>query len=340
MSLLNSLINLKASIIKATAKAESIAIITHRNPDGDGLCCALALQELINKNPHLNRGVLRTIDVVLEEKAPSLFDYVQAQQRTRIYNEQMIYQLIVVLDCHAVERVGRCAPLINTAHETIVIDHHEITQSETIINSPNTYIDTSYASTGAIAFAMFKQDIEGLDKPAKDYVLTNLYVTLLNDTNIFTNSNTDSKVLSMSAEMVSLGVDPSKTVKQYIPPRTPAYYRFLGQCLATIKTYKDDQVLLFYSNNKMLQENGLDSDATTKMTENLKGLTEDVRVVIYAREIEHKRYKLSLRSEEIDVNKVATALGGGGHKKASGCEVEGSVDQIREKVLVLIDKQL
>ena len=52
-------------------------------------------------------------------------------------------------------------------------------------------------------------------------------------------------------------------------------------------------------------------------------------------------YKVSMRSnDEINVSKIATLFGGGGHKKAAGCTMKGTFDDVVNNISVQIDKQL
>jgi phosphoesterase RecJ-like protein len=50
----------------------------------------------------------------------------------------------------------------------------------------------------------------------------------------------------------------------------------------------------------------------------------DVQVAIFFRELAEGRFRVSLRSKgEVNVSTVAEQFGGGGHRCASGCSIEG-----------------
>ena len=67
---------------------------------------------------------------------------------------------------------------------------------------------------------------------------------------------------------------------------------------------------------------------------------EGVEVSIFIREKEGG-YKVSLRSKEyVNVADVALMLGGGGHVRAAGCFVQGTVEEVKEKILSEIRKVL
>ena len=62
---------------------------------------------------------------------------------------------------------------------------------------------------------------------------------------------------------------------------------------------------------------------------------------MFLHEVPEKGFKLSLRSSEyVDVASIAIMFGGGGHKKAAGAYVKGTPEQIKNKVLQEVKKQL
>ncbi|MBN1326503.1 MAG: hypothetical protein JW996_00995, partial [Candidatus Cloacimonetes bacterium] len=95
---LNSRDELKSRILSAVEKAESVAILTHIDPDGDGFCAALALQALLS-----NSG--KPVEIVLEEQASDIYDFVEGAGRSLIYHSQLSFELLLILDCHETDRL-------------------------------------------------------------------------------------------------------------------------------------------------------------------------------------------------------------------------------------------
>jgi len=114
---LDSLSNLKTKIIEIVEKKSTIGIITHKKPDGDGLGAAFALQEIL-------LDLDQSSDIILDEKIPQLYSFLDGDKRTKVYKNELSYNTIIVLDCHEKSRLGRCEPLINKADDVIIIDHH------------------------------------------------------------------------------------------------------------------------------------------------------------------------------------------------------------------------
>ena len=69
-------------------------------------------------------------------------------------------------------------------------------------------------------------------------------------------------------------------------------------------------------------------------------LTDGVEVAIFLYETDKDEYKVSLRSKKmIDVARIATAFGGGGHVRAAGFSAKGNVHSIVNKIGEMIEQQ-
>lgn len=344
MAVIETIEKLRERLLSVIEQHESIGLVTHKNPDGDGLSACIALQEILKakkKNPR----------IILEQEAPDSFALLGARERSEIYNEEMSFSLVLIIDCKNRSRVGRCAPLLDKAELILAIDHHEDNSdfpgSDGSDPSPVTadrepdfvYNDPQTVSAGAILYQALKEEIHSLPAKSKVLCATALYITIINDTNNFTNKNTDQAVFEISAGITGLGIKPHKITKAFLYTKPASYFRFIGQTMSTIETLENGRVLFFHSDLKMLHENNLRSDATTKVTDWIKK-PEGIEVIIYARELDREKYRLSLRSEYYNVNIIAVKFGGGGHISAAGCEMSGTLADIKTTVLTEVRKQL
>ncbi|MCD6180839.1 MAG: bifunctional oligoribonuclease/PAP phosphatase NrnA [Candidatus Cloacimonetes bacterium] len=329
MPLLPTLNDLKHVINTALKNYESIGIITHVHPDGDGFCAALALQEYLR-----NRGL--ESDIVLEEDISEQYDFLQGRKRSITYHRHLTYDLIFILDTHEARRVGACAALLDPAREIIVIDHHELAEE---ITGSHMYINTSTVSAGAILFDLFHDEILALPKEPALYVASCIYTTILNDTDNFINANVTTEVFTIASHLMDLGINPGYIVEKFFNNRRPDEMRFIGEVLSTIETIDNDAVLFIDSTIDMMERNNVTDEATSKMTRWVKGL-KNVKVIVYFREAAENSYRLSLRSNVINVNTIAVKHGGGGHIKASGCSMTGTLNTIKNQILADIRKQL
>jgi bifunctional oligoribonuclease and PAP phosphatase NrnA len=327
--LITKISEIKKILNAGIAKYNSICILTHKNPDGDGLCAALALQEMISQFG-------KNADLVLEDYCPEIYDFLDGEERTKVYSDHMIYDLLIILDCHEEERLGICTPLIPTAKQIVVIDHHV---QQNILEDASTYIDTETVSAGAIVFKMYEKELEEFPAEEATYIATAIYTTILNDTDNFLNRNTDEDTFYISSKLMQYGIIPGYITEHFLLSNTADQIKFVGEVLATIETFDDEKVLFMHATQDMLYRNGLDNTATSKLTRWVKG-TRHVEALACIVEVRKNRYRLSLRSNNINVNKVAVKFGGGGHKKASGCELKGSLVEIKNIILEEFRKQL
>lgn len=320
---------IKTSLLEAVDKFSKIAILTHKNPDGDGLPASLALQEILSQ---LNVKA----DVILEEEPSELYDFLNGFERSKTFSEYMLYDLLIILDCHEVERIGICEPLIPTAKKIIAIDHHILSEP---IQDADTYIDTSAVSAGAIIFNMFKDMMPKFEEGSANYIAKAFYTTILNDTDNFLNQNVDAQTFHICSELMQYNINPGTITEMFLLNKPANEIRFVGEVLSTIETFDDDQILFMHATNDMLKRNHVGHDGNSKLTRWVKG-THNVKVAVLYHEVVKNRYRLSLRSNYINVNKIAVKFGGGGHQKASGCEMKGSLEELQNILLEEIREQL
>ena len=326
---ISTTVELKKMLLEDLNECKKIAIVTHHNPDGDGLPACLALQEILKQNK-INS------DFILEELAPENYQFISAQERTLVVDKSMQYECLILVDCHEKERIGDCSFLVDSASKIITIDHHPAGK---IIPGSDFYIDVDIVSAGGILYSTFNNEIKQFPENTQQYLAECFYTTILNDTDHFVNANVDSFTYKMCSELMNYNLNPGEVTTQFLYRKKAAEMRFVGEVLSTIETKENGKVLFMNSTLDMLKNNQLDQSATSKLTRWVKG-TDDVKVIVYFREIGDDQYRLSLRSNFINVNKIAVQFNGGGHQKASGCELNGSLEEVKEIILSHIKDQL
>ena len=315
---------LKTVLTSKIQESETACVITHIKPDGDGLAAALALQELYPK-----------LRIILEKPASESFDFLSANTRCEAYSAEMQFNLVIVLDCHEIERVGICGNLLTKANDIIAIDHH---LEQNIIPESDFYINEHKATIGIIIFNLFENEILSLNNPSGKYIAEAIYTTLLNDTNNFTNANVDEETFLVSSKLLKTGFIPGSVAEKFLMNKSADQMRLIGDILMTTETHDNCNILFIHCTLDMLKKHNLEEDSTDKITNYLKG-THKVKVIIFFLECKDE-FRLSLRSNYINVNKIAVKFGGGGHRKASGCPMKGTLEENKQVILKEIRKQL
>ncbi|PID29434.1 MAG: hypothetical protein CSB55_01840 [Candidatus Cloacimonadota bacterium] len=317
--------NLKQHAISAT----SIALLTHKNPDGDGLAAALALKKIFSAF-----GIKS--DIILENECPQRYDFINGSENTLVFNKSMKYEMAILLDCHERSRLGSCSQILENTSEIYTIDHH---QERILIEHAHNWLNSNATSAGEIIWNMFEKEIRKIDSEEdKKYIASALYTTILNDTDNFANNNTNGKTFRMCAGLTEIGLNPGDIQKKFICGKTVSEMKLIAKVLSTIDQ-PSKEIIYIDSTLEMLNSLGLTQESTAKMAKLLKG-TKGVEVIVYFREAAENTYRLSLRSDSVDVNRIAGNYGGGGHTRAAGCEIRGNLLEVKSMIFENIKEQL
>ncbi len=326
---------LKRLLPELSTGADSIAITTHQNPDGDGYCAALALQRILSTlgkpstiwmdADNLDRFAFLMDQPENSMAAPKLKTYSASLNETELSSD-----LLFVLDCNSYDRLGKRKGLVEQASKLVLLDHH--IRENHPIDGDICFIEPSFVSVGAIIFELFEAQIKKLPGPDRIFVANCIYTTILNDTNNYANANTNAAVFRLAAELSELGIKPNLLYKEFFLNHSAEEMRYVGQTLATIQLHYERKVLTMFSTLEMSRENQLDPESVMNITRWVQGVA-GVDAIVYLREEAENRYKLSLRSVHLNVNAIAVRYGGGGHRQASGCTIKGSLEEVLSLVL-------
>ncbi|MBM4399654.1 MAG: DHH family phosphoesterase [Candidatus Cloacimonetes bacterium] len=323
MIVANKAIEFGSRMLSEIQTAKKVCLTTHIHPDGDGLCACLAVKRIFR---HL--GV--DADFVVDDLNLDRYAFLQVYDNVKAFDKDMQYDLVFVIDLHDYQRMGERLQLVKTADKVFVLDHHEI--EDDMMDCAANWVDSDAVCSGWMLYEMFKAEISKMAAEDKVYVGNCLYTTLLNDTNNFTNANTDANAYDLAKAVCEYGVKSYQIHRKYMDTRTPPEMRFIGQMLSTLETYEQGTILFMDSTLAMLKENNLDNDATSNMSrwvQDLKG----IETIAYFREEAPEVYKLSLRSKIKNVHSIAVKYGGGGHIRASGCSFKGSLNEAKKVML-------
>ncbi|MCK4408651.1 MAG: bifunctional oligoribonuclease/PAP phosphatase NrnA, partial [Candidatus Eisenbacteria sp.] len=159
-----------------------------------------------------------------------------------------------------------------------------------------------------------------------------LYVGAMTDTGGFRFGNTDARTLRVAADLVVLGASPAGLANAVYGEQPLGRLRLLGMVLSTTETELDGQVAVSVLTERMKSDTGSTGEDIEGMA-SFGRLVRGVEVALLLRE-ENGRIRASLRSKgAVDVNAVASRLGGGGHKAASGVLLDGPIESARERLL-------
>ncbi|MCB5246937.1 MAG: DHH family phosphoesterase [Candidatus Cloacimonetes bacterium] len=309
----------------------SVGIMSHVEPDGDGFAASLALQLLL-------RAWGLQSDIVTDPGSDlDRFSFLLEDAVVRTFAPGLRYDLLIVLDCNSYSRINARREVVLNSGQIILIDHH--VPENGIIKTDFSFVDTAAVSAGAIIYRALSQEIAALPDQIRIAVASCIYVTIINDSNNFINSNTNSEVFRIAAELTDLGISPARLYKQYFLNHAAMEMRYIGEVLSTIELHNNDRILFMHSTLEMQRRNQLTADSIMNITRWVQGV-KDIDVVAYLREDKPGEYKLSLRSPFIDVNAVAATYSGGGHRSASGANLHGDLPSLKAELLDKLGRAL
>lgn len=316
-------------IKKLIKENNNFLIICHERPDGDALGSVLAMKITLEKQGKKAIGFCAD---VLPEKFNFLPDVEKIKNDPKIVDEfvensQNKYSIILV-DCSEIYRTG----LKNLKKENVAlaIDHHPVVRPEAKLS----IIKVGASSASEIIFNLF----EDLDIEINKDIATCLLAGIICDTGGFKHSNTSSKTLEISAELMKRGARLNKITKKVFRSKDETTLKIWGRALSRIQ--KDPKTGLAFSiiTYDDLKECGASPEDLSGIS-NIISTAKEARFSLLLTEYEKGKLSGSLRSEEfkgVDVSQIAKLFNGGGHKFASGFKIEGSGEEsflkIKEKL--------
>lgn len=298
--------------------AKSVAIMGHKNPDGDSLCSVLALAHIIEENFGLNPVC------VYDGNIPDCLDGVPLRSRIKYFERvdmSQPFDVAIVLDYGNPAHVGGAQPIVDKAKFIVEIDHHknENNIGDLCIN------DDTAAATAIIIYQMLRMGNLIIDKYTADL----LALAILTDTGNFKFVR-NGDALRVMADLVDGGVNirdlielmnnkPRKAVQLEARTVANAEFFYHGR-LAVATIYKKDYKYL---------------DGRGETVLNLLGQIQGVDYIVLLKEQKPGQIGLSIRSRKKPIDHIAVALGGGGHERAAGAVVHDSLENVHAHVVGL-----
>jgi bifunctional oligoribonuclease and PAP phosphatase NrnA len=301
-----------------------VALSTHMNADGDGCGSQVALARMLAQ-----RGL--DVRIVNPTPWPNLFDYLLGDDVKEMTAEGSAalkgIDMLIVLDISDVKRLGVLTESVRRLDvPKLVIDHHIASDDPagTIILT-----DVSACATGELVYDL--GCALGFDiTPA---IAQALYAAILTDTGSFRFSNTTPRCHSIAAALLATGVDPEESYVRIYASAPAGRLRLLGEVLETLGVDEPLGLAWLSMHAGALEKYGVRQEDLDGIVEHARSIA-GTRMALFFRDLGYGKVKVSFRSTgDVDVNAFARQFGGGGHVKASGALIVGSLDEVRDRVI-------
>lgn len=302
----------------------TVALSTHINADGDGCGSQTALARLLGQ-----MGVRAVI--VNPTPWPELFrwllgDDVEDRSAEGAKALKGVDRLIV-LDISDVSRLGQLAEAVRALPvDALVIDHHlpgDEPPGKTMLS------DTAACATAELVFDFARERGLTITTP----IAKSLYTALVTDTGGFRFGNTSPRCLAVAAELLTAGVDPEQMYARIYGSVPLGRLHLLRDALDTLEVDMTHGMAWVRVVAGALEKHGVSSEDLDGVVEHPRSIA-GVRLALLFRDLGHGKVKVSFRSlAGVNVNTLARAFGGGGHARASGALIAGSLVEVEARVL-------
>lgn len=305
---------------------DDFLLLTHVQPDGDAYGSTLGMA-------HLLAEMGKTFVICSEDPIAGKFRFLpmidEIKQPTAI---QRKFQHVIALDCGDISRLGNAAQLLQPDAQMLNIDHHKTNDHFGTAN----LVDLESAATSQIVYNLAAH----MGVTVSRTMAICLYTGLMTDTGGFRYSNTTVQVHQTAAKLLEQGVAPYEIADRVMETMTWPQVQLIRESLSTIERDESGQLAWIAVSGGLLQKLGAseeDAEGLVSYARNIQG----VEVGILFKEKGDGKVKVSFRSKyRVDVGELALSFGGGGHARAAGCTVTGTLQSVMNDVLAKASEAL
>ncbi len=300
------------SIGELLKEKDNIEILTHHYPDGDTLGSAYALCLILQS---LGKKARVITSGTVARKYDFLKNGVEIQEFER--------EFVVSVDVAAPSLLGEN----QEEYEGIIdlcIDHHGTNS----IVAKHSYIDAKAAATGEIIYELSKEMGIGLTRDMASCI----YTGISTDTGCFRYSNTTPCTMLVAAELMAVTPSWHEINTEMFEVKTKEKLNLERMVYETLEYSCNGKCALIYTTLEMQEKAGIGDDEMEGLA-SIPRQIEGVLLGITMREKADGTFKISVRSnKDVSASDFCARFGGGGHKAAAGCTIEGTLESVKEKL--------
>lgn len=304
---------------------KTMGIGGHIRPDGDcvGSCMALYLY-IKSYYPDID------VKVYLENPRPVFSHIERIDEIITEPDGDRVFDLFVTCDVSARDRLAVAGEYFEKASRTVCIDHHISNEGFADVN----YVQGEISSCCEVLYGLLDQD--KIDRP----IAAAIYTGMIHDTGVFQYSSTGPETMRIAGELMKTGFDFSRIIDRSFYEKTYVQNQVMGRVLAESIMIQDGKCIIGYMRKRDMDFYGVDGKDLDGIVSQLR-LTKGVEVAMFLYETESQKFKVSLRSNgRVDVSRIAVYFGGGGHVRAAGCDLYGSMYDVINNISEQIELQL
>jgi len=316
-------------VISHLKEKNNFLVTAHINLEGDALGSEIALFRLL-------KAFGKRATMLNDDSIPCSYAFLSDTRLIRRFQRKNIpdFDCLVAVDCSDLRRAGGIAEMDLSGKTVVNIDHHVSNDNFGDVR----WIDHHASSTSEMIYKLYKL----MKVPFNRKIATALYVGMLTDTGSFRYTNTGSSTHRAVADLMKHGLDIRQIYNQIYENIPFSDMKLLADILPAMKRSASGKVVWFELPRKIWSGRKIFFDLTEHILSFGRSIS-DVEVVCLFKENlgENNEVRVNFRSHgKVDVNRIASSFGGGGHKTASGATVTGKLQEVRKKVLAKVREAL
>lgn len=315
-----------SSFVATVNNHQKFLLTTHVRPDADGLGSMLALTDALQSQK-------KSVRQLISSTWPPRYTFLDPNQTIERFEAPgerwNDAEVIIVLDTGTWGQLAEFGDFIkNSPAKKIVIDHH-VSQDDL---GGIALVDTSAEATGRLVW----EAINALGLSLSPKGANALFAALATDTGWFRHSNTSARTFALADQLMQAGANPTLLYEQLYEQNSLPRMKLTALVLDRLTLVEDGKVAF----TEVHRDDYAKTQATPQDTEDLINFCRSlagVEVAIFFMEQPAGDIKVSFRSrDQIDVAAIAEHFGGGGHKKAAGTIIAGTLSEAKDKVLAIL----
>lgn len=307
-------------IVELIRSGERFIVTGHMNPDGDVLGSMMSLACIL-------RRLGKTAVVYNRDPMPDRYHYLPlADELVNEVPQDVRFDAAFILDCADPSRVAVDFRDRLNGSTLIALDHHTGTMEQVDI----ALHDEQASAVGVLVHRVAK----ALGVPLDREIAEGIYASIVTDTGSFRYSNTNPEAFTVAAEALEAGVDPWRTASELFESQPLAKLKILGEALMSLRVSHDGLVAWMVLDAASFERAGADLEMLDGAVDIARRAHGTEVAVCLRQSTDPGKVRVSLRSRgRVDVETVAAALGGGGHRFAAGCHLPAaSLEEAEQRI--------
>ena len=312
------------------AENDKFFLTAHETPDGDAIGSEIAAYFAL-------KTLGKEVRIINADPMAEKYSFLDTEKAIELYSEELSLPediqswVLIILDTNDINNIGTIKfNVLSRVKNFFIFDHHEGGDSVQTAN----FIESEASSTCEMLFELFlEMKIEMTYE-----MLVAIYLGIVYDTGSFIYPKTTARTFAIAEQCVRSGVNPNFIYSKLYESNSISSLMLQSRVLSTLEFFYNKRVAV----QTMLKEDIIESGALYEEADSLINIplkSEEIKVSIFFKENPEGILRCSMRSKgDIDVAFIAQIYNGGGHKTAAGFKSKYPLEEIKVKVLDMLNK--